>query len=92
MGAIRGGTEKILPAGSASSRPSQFFGLNVMGCAGQRAVDAVKEVDDAVIPWFREAARELLGDVSDPEEALARALAKITGHTHMQVGSMRLKA
>ena len=37
------------------------------------------------MPWFREAAKQLLKDYTDPEEAMARALAKVTGHTKLQV-------
>ena len=58
--------------------------------AGERAAAALREVDAGVVPWFREAARELLAEYTDPEEALARALAKVTGHTALQVCSSGL--
>lgn len=47
----------------------------------------MKGVDEDVVPYFREAARNLLAEYSDPEEALARALAKVTGHVKLQVQS-----
>ena len=58
--------------------------------AGERAAAALREVDGGVVPWFREAARDLLAEYTDPEEALARALAKVTGHTALQVCSSGL--
>ena len=58
--------------------------------AGERAAAALREVDGGVVPWFREAARDLLAEYTDPEEALARALAKVTGHTALQVCSSEL--
>lgn len=56
-----------------------------LSCIGERAAAALREVDDGVVPWFREAAKQLLEDYTDPEEAMARALAKVTGHTKLQV-------
>lgn len=37
------------------------------------------------MPLFREAAGKLLEEFPDPAEALARALAKVAGHTKLQV-------
>lgn len=54
---------------------------------GDRAAEAVREVEEGVVPWFREAAKQLLEEYSNPEEAMARALAKVTGHTKLQVKS-----
>jgi len=52
--------------------------------AGQRAVEAITAADRAAVPWFRAAAAELLRAVGDPEEALALALVKVTGHSVLQ--------
>ena len=52
--------------------------------AGDRAVEALKEMDDQIIPWFQSAAAELLKDMP-AEKALALALAKITGNTELKV-------
>lgn len=52
---------------------------------GERAVEALKEMDQQIIPWFQSAAGELLRDMP-PEKALALALAKITGNTELKVG------
>lgn len=52
---------------------------------GERAVEALKEMDQQIIPWFQSAAGELLRDMG-PEKALALALAKITGNTELKVG------
>jgi len=42
-----------------------------------------------VVPWFMDAARELLATVpGGAEAALARALAKITGHTKLRSRSL----
>ena len=38
-----------------------------------------------MIPFFREAAGKFLEEYTDPAEALARALAKVAGHTKLQV-------
>lgn len=43
------------------------------------------EVDKSVVPWFRAAAAQLLEQVGDPEEALAMALAKVTGFSTIKV-------
>ena len=58
----------------------------VAGDAGERAVEALKEMDDQIIPWFQAAAAELLQDMP-AEKALALALAKITGNTELKVRS-----
>ena len=42
-------------------------------------------MDRSVVPWFRAAAAELLASAGSPEEALAMALAKVTGHSTLQV-------
>ena len=56
-----------------------------MNCgAGERAVEALKEMDQQIIPWFQSAAGELLKDMP-AEKALALALAKITGNTELKV-------
>lgn len=54
-------------------------------CAGERASETLKEVDRSVVPWFRSAAAQLLQEVGDPEEALAMALAKVTGFSAVRV-------
>ena len=51
---------------------------------GERAVEALKEMDEQIIPWFQSAAAELLKDMP-AEKALALALAKITGNTELKV-------
>ena len=51
---------------------------------GERAVEAIKEMDEQIIPWFQSAAAELLKDMP-AEKALALALAKITGNTELKV-------
>jgi ATP-dependent RNA helicase DDX21 len=57
--------------------------------AGERATEALSEVDKAVIPWFVDAAKKLLEEHEGaPEEALALALAKITGHTKLTSRSL----
>jgi ATP-dependent RNA helicase DDX21 len=47
--------------------------------AAGRAIEVLQDIDRDVVPWFRDAAKTLLAQVPDPEEALALALAKITG-------------
>ncbi len=61
--------------------------MRIIIVTGERAASAMKEVDGGVVPWFREAAKQLLEEFTDPEEAMARALARITGHTKLQVHS-----
>ena len=53
--------------------------------AGERASESLVEVDKTVVPWFRAAAAQLLETVGDPEEALAMALAKVTGFSSIRV-------
>lgn len=48
-------------------------------------MEAISAVDRSVVPWFRAAAAELLAAAGSPEEALAMALAKVTGHSTLQV-------
>lgn len=52
--------------------------------AGERASEALKEMDDQIVPWFQAAAASLLEDMP-AEKALALALAKITGNTQLKV-------
>ena len=52
-------------------------------------IPCAQEVDAGMIPWFTESARSILEDMP-AEEALARALAKIAGHSVMQVRSQGL--
>jgi ATP-dependent RNA helicase DDX21 len=47
--------------------------------AAERVIEALRDVDKGVVPWFKDAAKTWLSEVGDPEEALALALAKITG-------------
>lgn len=56
-----------------------------MASAGQRAAEALAKVDAGVVPYFKEAAEKLLTQFADPAEALARALAQVTGHTKLRV-------
>ncbi|KAK9835314.1 hypothetical protein WJX81_001245 [Elliptochloris bilobata] len=56
--------------------------------AGDRAVEAISAVDRSVVPWFRAAAAQLLASADSPEEALAMALAKVTGHSVLQARSL----
>lgn len=51
---------------------------------GERASEALKEMDDQIVPWFQAAAASLLEDMA-PEKALALALAKITGNIQLKV-------
>ncbi|GLI62640.1 hypothetical protein VaNZ11_005306 [Volvox africanus] len=60
--------------------------------AAERTLALLAEVDPAVVEHFREAAHRYLeeqaGDGRDPAEALARALAKITGYKEMKARSL----
>jgi len=47
--------------------------------AAERVIETLRDVDKGVVPWFKGAAKTWLDEVGDPEEALALALAKITG-------------
>eukprot|EP00798_Chlamydomonas_sp_ICE-L_P001635 gene1635-33026_t len=47
--------------------------------AAERAVNMLKDIDDSVLPYFREAAEKFLEESNSPVEALSLALAKITG-------------
>ena len=38
-----------------------------------------------MVPWFRAAAEQLLGEMDDPAEALSRALARVTGFSAIRV-------
>ena len=46
------------------------------------------QVDAGVLPMFRAAAAQFLSEAASPEDALAAALAKITGHTQMRARSL----
>ena len=56
-------------------------------CAGERALETLREMDDAAVRCFRPAARKLLQELGDPEKALAMALARVTGFTAVKVGN-----
>ncbi|GIL69566.1 hypothetical protein Vretimale_13646 [Volvox reticuliferus] len=60
--------------------------------AAERSLSLLAEVDPAVVEHFREAAHRYLEeqavDGRDPSEALARALAKITGYKEMKARSL----
>ena len=58
-----------------------------MGCAGERALETLREMDAAAVRCFRPAARKLLQELGDPEKALAMALARVTGFTAVKVGA-----
>ena len=55
-------------------------------CAGERALETLREMDAAAVRCFRPAARKLLQELGDPEKALAMALARVTGFTAVKVG------
>jgi GUCT (NUC152) domain len=50
----------------------------------------VQDVSEDVVPWFMDAAKQLLqGDLpGGPEAVVARALAKIAGHTQLRSRSL----
>ena len=50
----------------------------------------MREIDEIVIPYFKDAAKQLLEEYGQPELALARALAKITGFTQLNVSMLHL--
>ena len=77
----------ILFSSSNSNHTSSDSSGNMLlhSGTGERAVEALKEMDQQIIPWFQSAAGELLRDMP-PEKALALALAKITGNTELKVG------
>lgn len=56
--------------------------------AADRALEMLRDVDKDVVSWFRSTAQAWLAEVGDPEEALALALAKITGTTGMKARSL----
>ena len=56
-------------------------------CAGERALETLREMDAAAVRCFRPAARKLLQELGDPEKALAMALARVTGFTAVKVGA-----
>ncbi|KAG2482998.1 hypothetical protein HYH03_018123 [Edaphochlamys debaryana] len=60
--------------------------------AAERTLSLLSEVDPAVVGHFRDAAAKYLEDQAadgrDPAEALARALAKITGYKEMKARSL----
>lgn len=53
-------------------------------------MEALKEMDDQIVPWFQAAAAELLHDMP-AEKALALALAKITGNTELKASNSLLQ-
>lgn len=62
---------------------------DVARVASERAIEAVKAVDDTAIEFFRSAAKSLLEDGGmSAEDALAAALARITGHTEIKPRSL----
>ena len=62
------------------------FSDEAMACPpGERALESLREVDASVVPWFQAAAKQLLGEMGSPTEALARALAKVTGYSAVKV-------
>ncbi|GBF99463.1 DEAD-box ATP-dependent RNA helicase [Raphidocelis subcapitata] len=56
--------------------------------AADRALEMLRDVEKSVVPLFSAAAREWLAECATPEEALALAFAKITGHTAMRARSL----
>ncbi|CAM6111180.1 unnamed protein product [Calypogeia fissa] len=62
---------------------------DIAKASSSTALDTIRTVSDSVIPLFRAAAQELV-DSSDlsPVELLAKALAKITGHTDVKKRSL----
>jgi len=54
-------------------------------CAGERALETLRVIDDAAVACFRPAARLLLAEVGSPEKALAMALARVTGFSAVKV-------
>ncbi|WIA11486.1 hypothetical protein OEZ85_011599 [Tetradesmus obliquus] len=58
------------------------------GIAAERALEMLRDVDKATVPWFKATAEAWLAEVGDPTEALALALAKITGNTGMKARSL----
>lgn len=63
--------------------------------AASRTVDIIRAVDDSVVPYFMGAAKQLMeGDEAvgaaalEPSVALAKALAKICGHTELKRRSL----
>ncbi|KAK9813646.1 hypothetical protein WJX73_001432 [Symbiochloris irregularis] len=56
--------------------------------AGERAVEALQDVDDSAVEPFLVAADTLLASEPDARTALARAIAKLSGHTAMQARSL----
>lgn len=56
--------------------------------AADRALEMLRDVDKDVVPWFKSTAQAWLAEIGDPEEALAMALAKITGNTGMKARSL----
>jgi ATP-dependent RNA helicase DDX21 len=56
--------------------------------AAQRAVESLSDVSETAIMHFRAAASKFLETAKSPEDALAAALAKITGHKDMKQRSL----
>ncbi|KAF5836909.1 P-loop containing nucleoside triphosphate hydrolase protein [Dunaliella salina] len=56
--------------------------------SADRAMEMLRDVEPNVVPYFMEAASQLTSEYSSPQEALARALAKITGYKEMRARSL----
>lgn len=56
--------------------------------AADRSVESVAAVDASVLPFFRAAAAKLVESVGSAEDALAMALAKLTGHVELRPRSL----
>lgn len=56
-----------------------------MGPAGEKAVEALARYDRNVIGMFKAAAAKLVQEVGSAEDAVAMALAKITGLSGLKV-------
>lgn len=67
------------PAGFKFERIGPPQPAEMASIAAERVIETLRDVDKGVVPWFRDAAKTWLAEVGNPEEALALALAKITG-------------
>ena len=72
-------THVVLPAGFKFERVGPPQPAEMATIAADRVIETLRDVDKSVVPWFKAAAKTWLDEVGDPEEALALALAKITG-------------
>lgn len=55
------------------------------GAAGEKAVEALASYERSTISMFKAAASKLIKEVGSPEDAVAMALAKITGLSTLKV-------